>query len=168
VGYSLCTCKYVEERRKRVTHAHTHSLASPRLTGRGVGRRWARAHNVRVNSPPKFGPKSHRSAGTPSRLLHPVCRHASMIGRAVLQNHHPQRSCTGRGQIKFLESDLRDCSLASSTSSPWFVYLFIERTSRVVAFNANSARPIAVLIRSSSSNNRESRTVPALKLCLTY
>jgi hypothetical protein len=36
VGYSLCTCKYVEERRKGVTHARMHSLASPRLTGHSV------------------------------------------------------------------------------------------------------------------------------------
>jgi hypothetical protein len=39
---------------------------------------------------------------------------------------------------KVLGSDLRDCSLASSSSSSWLIYLFIGRASRVVAFNVNS------------------------------
>jgi hypothetical protein len=102
------------------------------------------------------------------RLLHPVHRRTSLIGRAALQNHRPQRSCTRRGRIRFLGSDLCDCLLASSSSSSRLIYLFIGRVPRVVAFNANFVRPIVVFIRSSSSKNRKSRTVPALKLCLTY
>jgi hypothetical protein len=44
-------------------------LASPHRDGpgwarRGVVRRWARAHDVRVNSPPKSGPKPHRPAAS--------------------------------------------------------------------------------------------------------
>jgi hypothetical protein len=46
----------------------------------------------------------------------------------------------------FLRRDIRDCSLASSSSSSRLVYLFIGRASRVVAFNANSVRPIVVFI----------------------
>jgi hypothetical protein len=108
------------------------------------------------------------TAAAPSRLLHPVRRRASAIGRAGLQNHRPQRSCTGRGRIRFLGSDLRDCSLTSSSSSPRLVYLFIGLAQRVVAFNVNFVRPIIVFIWSSSSRNRKSRTIPALKSCLTY
>jgi hypothetical protein len=58
VGCSLCTCKCVEERRKGETHVHR---PSPHLTGRGEGRRLSRAHDVRMNSPLKSGPKPHRS-----------------------------------------------------------------------------------------------------------
>jgi hypothetical protein len=107
-------------------------------------------------------------AAAPPRLLHPICRHASAIGRVGLLNRRPQRSCIGRGRIRFLGSDLRDCSLASSSSSPRLVYLFVGLTRRVVAFNANFVRPIVIFIRSSSSKNCKSRTVPALKSCLTY
>jgi hypothetical protein len=108
------------------------------------------------------------SAATPPRLLHPVHRRASAIERAGLRNRRPQRSCTGRGRIWFLGSDLRDCLLALSSSSPRLVYLFIGLARRIVAFNANFVRPIVVFIQSSSSRNRKSRTVPALKSCLTY
>jgi hypothetical protein len=107
-------------------------------------------------------------AAAPPKLLHPVRRCASMIGRVGLRNRHPQRSYTGRKWISFFGSDLHDCSLASSSSSPWIVYLFVGLTQRVVAFNANFVRPIAIFIRSSSSRNHKSRTVLALKLCLTY
>jgi hypothetical protein len=44
------------------------------------------------------------SAAAPPRLLHLVRRCASMIGRAGLWNHHPQRSCTERGRITFWEA----------------------------------------------------------------
>jgi hypothetical protein len=67
---------------------HTRSLASPGRAGRGEVRRWERAHDMRMNSPPKSSPKPRRS--------------------------------------------------------------------------------IAVFIRSSSSRNRKSHTVSALKSCLTY
>jgi hypothetical protein len=102
------------------------------------------------------------------RLLYPVHRRALRIRRAGLQNRRPQRSCTGRGWIRFLGSDLHDCSLVSSSSSSQLIYLFVGLTRRVVAFNANFVRPIAVFIRSSSSRNRKSRMVLALKSCLTY
>jgi hypothetical protein len=69
---------------------------------------------------------------------------------------------------KVFGSDLHDCSLASSIPSPWLVYLFVGHVSRVVTFNENFVRSIDIFIRSSSSRNRKSRTVPALKLCLTY
>jgi hypothetical protein len=82
-----------------------------------------------------------------------------VIGRAGLRNHRPQRSYTGRGRIKFLGSDLHDCSLASSCSSPRLVYLFVGRAPRVVAFNTNSVRSSGVFIQLSSSRNRKSRTV---------
>jgi hypothetical protein len=108
------------------------------------------------------------SAAAPPRLLHPVRRRASAIGREGLQNRRPQRSCTGRGRIRFLGSDLHDCSLASSNSSLRLVYLFVGLTQRVVTFNMNIVRPIVVFIQSSSSRNCKSRTVPALKSCLTY
>jgi hypothetical protein len=108
------------------------------------------------------------SAPAPPRLLHPVHRRVSAIGRAGLQTHHPQRSYIGRWRIRFLGSDLRDCSLTSSSSSPRLVYLFVGRALRVVAFNANFVRLIVVFIWPSSSRNRKSRTVPTLKSCLTY
>jgi hypothetical protein len=108
------------------------------------------------------------STAASPRLLHFIRRRASVIGRAGLQNRRPQRSCTERGRIRFLGSDLHNCSLASSSSSPWLVYLFIGLAQRVVAFNVNFVSPIAVFIRSSSSRNHNSRTVPALKSCLTY
>jgi hypothetical protein len=105
------------------------------------------------------------SAAVPPRLLH---QHASAIERAGLRSHRPQRSYTGRGQIRFLKKKLRDCPLtSSSSSSPRPVYLFISHASRVVVFNANFVRPIVVFIRS-SSRNRKSCTVSVLKLCLTY
>jgi hypothetical protein len=107
------------------------------------------------------------SAAAPLRLLHPIHQRASAIGRAGLQNHRPQRSCTGRGWIRFLGSDLRDCSLASSSSLPRLIYLFVGRAPRVIAFNANFVRLIAVFNRSSSRNHK-SCTIPALKSCLTY
>jgi hypothetical protein len=50
---------------------------------------------------------------------------------------------------KIFRSDLRDCSLASLSSSPQLIYLFVGRAPRVFAFNANSVRPIAVFIWSS-------------------
>jgi hypothetical protein len=108
------------------------------------------------------------SAVAPPRLLHLVHRHASAIGRAGLRNRRPQRSCTGRGRISFLGSDLRDCSLVSSSSPPRLVYLFVGLTRKVIAFNVNFVRPIVVFIQLSSSRNCKSRTVPTLKLCLTY
>jgi hypothetical protein len=108
------------------------------------------------------------SAAVPSRLLHPVHRCASVIGRAGLRNGHPQRSSTERGRIRFLGSDLCDCSLALSSSSPRLVYLFVGLAQRVIAFNVNFVRPIVVFIRSSSSRNHKSRTVHTLKSCLTY
>jgi hypothetical protein len=52
---------------------------------------------------------------------------------------------------KFLENDLCDCSLASSSSSSRLTYLFVGRAPRVITFNANSVRPIVISIRSSSS-----------------
>jgi hypothetical protein len=97
-----------------------------------------------------------------SRLLHYVHRCASMIGRAGLQNRR-----TGRGRIRFLGRDLRDCLLSSSSSSPRLVYLFVGLARMVIAFNANFVRPIAVFIQSSSSRNCMSRMVSALKSCLT-
>jgi hypothetical protein len=41
-------------------------LASPGrdMAWRGEARRWARAHDVRVNSPSKSGPKPHRPAAS--------------------------------------------------------------------------------------------------------
>jgi hypothetical protein len=107
-------------------------------------------------------------AAASPRLPHPVRRRASVIGRAGLRNHRPQRSCTGRGRIRFLGSDLRDYSLASSNSSPRLVYLFIDHVPRVIVLNANFVRPIVVFIPSLYSRNCKSRTVHALKSCLTY
>jgi hypothetical protein len=107
------------------------------------------------------------TAAAPLRLLHPVHRRASAIERGGLQNRRPQQSCIGRGRIRFLEAifviarSLRQVlHHGSSTSSS------VSR--RVIAFNANFVRPIVVFIRSSSSRNRKSRLVPALKTCLTY
>jgi hypothetical protein len=80
----------------------------------------------------------------PPRLLHFIHRCASAIGRASLQNCRPQRSCTGRGRIRLLGSDLRDCSLASSNSSSHLIYLFVECATRVITFNVNSVRPIII------------------------
>jgi hypothetical protein len=55
------------EENRRNTRAS--SLASPRLTSpggvwRGKVRLWARAHDVRVNSPPTSGPNPHRLAAS--------------------------------------------------------------------------------------------------------
>jgi hypothetical protein len=108
------------------------------------------------------------STATLPMLLHPVHRRASMIGRVDLWNHCPQRSCIGRERIRFLGSSLHDCSLASSNSSPWLIYLFVSRAPSVVAFNANFVRLITVFIRSLLSWNRKSCMIPALKSCLTY
>jgi hypothetical protein len=129
-------------------------------------------HHGNSNIPTAMKTPTHlgfaATAATSPRLLHPIRRRASAIGRAGLQNCRPQRSCSGRGRIRFLGSDLHECSLASSSSSPRLVYPFVGLARRVVAFNANFVRPIAVFIRSSSSRNRMSRMVPALKLYLTY
>lgn len=55
------------------------------------------------------------------RLLHLDLQYAPANGRADLQNHCLLRSYIRRGRIRFLESVLRDCSIAysslSSTSS---------------------------------------------------
>jgi hypothetical protein len=75
---------------------------------------------------------------------------------------HPEMS------NKILGSDIRNCSLASSSSSLQLVYVFGGRASSVIAFNVNSVRSITVFIQSSSSRNRKSRTIPALKSYLTY
>jgi hypothetical protein len=108
------------------------------------------------------------STAAPLRLLHPIHRRASVIRRAGLRNYRSHQSCTGRGRIRFLGRDLHDCLLSSSSSSPRLVYLFVGLARRVIAFHANFIRPIAVFIQSSSSRNRKSRTVSALKSCLTY
>jgi hypothetical protein len=108
------------------------------------------------------------SAAAPPRLLHPVHWRASAIRRVCLRNHHPQQSCTGRGRMRFFESDLHDYSLAPSSYSPRLVYLFVGSTLGVTTFNANFIRPIVILIRSSLSRNRKSCTIPALESCLTY
>jgi hypothetical protein len=108
------------------------------------------------------------SVAAPPRLLYPVRGRASAIGRAGLRNRRPQWSYTGRGWIRFLGSGLRDCSLASSSSSPRLIYLFIDRASRVIIFNVNFITPIAVFIWSSSLGNHKSRTVLVLKSYLTY
>jgi hypothetical protein len=63
---------------------------------------------------------------------------------------HPERS------NKILGSDIRNCSLASSSSSLQLIYLFVERAPSVIAFNVNSVKSIAIFIRSSSSRNRKS------------
>jgi hypothetical protein len=84
------------------------------------------------------------SAAVLPRLFHPVHRHAPAIGRACLRNRRPKRSCSGRGRIRFLGSDLRDCLLASSSSSPRLVYLFVGLAGRVIAFNENFVRSIVV------------------------
>jgi hypothetical protein len=47
---------------------------------------------------------------------------------------------------KIFESDLHDCSLASSSSVSWLIYLFVERAPRIIDFDANSVRPIVVFI----------------------
>jgi hypothetical protein len=47
---------------------------------------------------------------------------------------------------KVLGSDLRDCSLTSSSLSPQLVYLFVGLARRVAAFNVNFVRPIIVFI----------------------
>jgi hypothetical protein len=124
----------------------THACVLARLA---VVRRWAWAHDVRVNSPK---PKSSRSSTC-------ICDRES---------RSPEPSSSARGRIRFLGSDLHDCSLASSSSPPRLVYLFIGLTRRVIAFNVDFVRPIAVFIQLSSSRNRKLRTVPALKSCLTY
>jgi hypothetical protein len=108
------------------------------------------------------------SAVAPPMLLHPVLRRASVIGRAGLWNHRPQRFCTGIGRIRFLGSNFHDCSLASSSSSPRLIYLFVGLVQRVTAFNVNFVRPIVVFIRLSWSRNHKLSVVTALKSCLTY
>jgi len=92
--------------------------------------------------------RRHRS------LLHPDYRRAPAIGRAGLRNRRLQRSCTGRGRIRFLGSALRDCSIASSASSsssstpsPRLVYLFVARASLVVANNVRLLIVVACCIR---------------------
>jgi hypothetical protein len=69
---------------------------------------------------------------------------------------------------KVLGSDLRDCSLASSSSLPQLIYLFVGRTPRVIAFNVNFVRPISIFIWSSLSRNHKSRTISTLKSYFTY
>jgi hypothetical protein len=46
---------------------------------------------------------------------------------------------------KVFGNDLRDCSLASSNSSPWLIYLFVGHETKVIAFNANPVRTIIVV-----------------------
>jgi hypothetical protein len=47
---------------------------------------------------------------------------------------------------KISGSDIHDCSLASSSSSPQLVYLFVGRAPRVIAFNTNFITPIVIFI----------------------
>jgi hypothetical protein len=84
---------------------------------------------------------------TPTHLGHPVCRRASAVRTTGLRNHRPQRSCTGRGQIRFLGSDLRDCSLTSSNSSPRLI------TSSSVTRRGSSPSMRTSLGRSPSSSD---------------
>jgi predicted small integral membrane protein len=44
-----------------------------------------------------------------------------------------------------MESDLHDYSLTSSSSSSRLIYLVVRRALRVIAFNANSIRPIVII-----------------------
>jgi hypothetical protein len=102
-------------------------LAWPGLGGVGwVGRR-ARAHDMRVNGPPKSDPSPCGGAATspaaslqiipdpnslsplfiaepPFSSLRPDRRGASAIRRAGLRNPSSSRSCIGRGRIRFLGS----------------------------------------------------------------
>jgi hypothetical protein len=57
----------------------------------------------------------------------------------------PSSSAIRRGRIRFLGSDIHECSLASSSSSSRLVYLFVRCMMRVVVFNMNSIRPIVVI-----------------------
>jgi hypothetical protein len=51
------------------------------------------------------------STTAPPRLLHSVRRRASTIRRVGPRNRCPQQSCTGRGIIRFLRSNLCDCCM---------------------------------------------------------
>jgi hypothetical protein len=69
VGYSLCICKSMEERRKGETHTHARLLRRIERGGVGWGtvthgearggtaRQWARAHDMGVNGLLKSDPK---------------------------------------------------------------------------------------------------------------
>jgi hypothetical protein len=81
----------VEQRRKGETHARARS---PRLAERGVARRWARAYDVRVNSPPKSGPKPRRSTLYTNVRVSPCLIHfdrdrPSRLRDAVTPRHLP-------------------------------------------------------------------------------
>jgi hypothetical protein len=100
------------------------------------------------------------SIATSPRLLHLVRQCVSMTGRAGLRNHRPQRSCTGRGRIRFLRSDLHDCSIHFSK----FVYL--DRTRSLITSTANF-----VSLRTVFKDLllfRKTRTHIILESCLTY
>jgi hypothetical protein len=58
-----------EERGETHTRARSPHIASLGQAGRGEVRRWARAHDVHVNNPPKSGPKPRRSAASFYRLI---------------------------------------------------------------------------------------------------
>ena len=71
MGCPPWSCKYVERRRKGETHARARSprhagpgRAGPGVAWRGEARRWARAHDMRVNGPPKSGPEPRRPAAS--------------------------------------------------------------------------------------------------------
>jgi hypothetical protein len=49
--------------------ARSPHLTGPGWTGRGVVRRWARAHDVHVNNPPKSSPKYRRPMASFCRLV---------------------------------------------------------------------------------------------------
>jgi hypothetical protein len=107
------------------------------------------------------------TAAAPLRLLHPVHRCASAIGRGGLQNRRPQQSCIGRGRIRFLGSNLRDCSLASSSSSPRLVYLFVglaegRRLQRELRQADHRLHPVVIVKKSQVTFGS------SLKTCLTY
>jgi hypothetical protein len=156
------------------------SLVSPRQVGRGTGHcntRWV----FPINTCGRHRSRIQNNHEPPTYLglcLIRCCaaKTSSSYSSTCISDREsksPKPSplvivCTGRWRIRFLESNLSDCSLVTSSYSPRLIYLFIGHVPRVIAFNTNFVRMIAVFIRSSSSRNRMSHTVPAFKSCLTY
>jgi hypothetical protein len=67
-----------------------------------------------------------------------------------------------------LGNDIRDCSLVSSSSSSWLIYLFVRRAPRVIAFNVNSVRPIIVVKESQVTHNFFSQIMSYIVNMLIY
>jgi hypothetical protein len=79
-----------------------------------------------------------------------------------LRKRRTQCSCTRRGRIRLLGSVLRDCSIASPSSSSRFIYHFAGRAPTVIVYIASSSKLSGVFATPPSSKKRKHRTFSSI------